>query len=609
MEVDFAELEASERFSSDVSAKLKSLQPHTFCQHRSWGIGRIKEWNLPLGQMIIDFKGKPGHSMAFEYAAQSLIALPEDHLEVRVFDDPVKVRAEADSDALKLMKDAVLSLGPLATAERIERILVPAVFPAESWKKWWDSAKRAMKKDSHFAVPSRRTETIHFHDTPQDQGSITLDVFKAAVGPKAQIDALDRLLKHWSEIKDADVATEVVVSVSETLRKMPKTQSVLALELALARQELIEQAKLPESVSDTPFAAYVPSTVRALGDHINALPTSKQARCLERVKTVFGEKWEESFITLLTDANGRTIEVILDSFEKENRQPEVFAALERLARERKLNLELLIWLCKNRKGSVRALMGPQLFYSILAVLEFDQLSGTKKSTRLSDLLLRDKELVKDLLEPASDEEVRDITRAILFSSVFEELDKRSLLAIIVKLYPFVQNMIVGDSGRQESKTLIVSWSSMEAKRLELEEIVNKKIPENSREIAVARSYGDLRENHEFKSAKEMQGLLMRRRGELEMMLTQAQATDFKGAAVNEVNIGTVVTLRDQASGEEQKVTILGAWDSDPEKGIISYQTPMAQALLKHKISETVDLPLEGGGKRPVRIEAIAAFNP
>ncbi|MFQ3670054.1 MAG: GreA/GreB family elongation factor, partial [Verrucomicrobiia bacterium] len=516
---------------------------------------------------------------------------------------------DALNDPASLIRNAVQDLGPLATAERLERILVPTILPQEAWKKWWDGVKRLLKKDPHFTVPSRRNEPIRLHEAPQDHGSLTLEGFKTAIGPKAQIDALDRLLKHWADVKNPAIAQEIVASVTETLSKMPRTQSVLALELALAREQLIEDAKLPQPPPHQAFAAFVPTSLRTLSDHINSLPTSKQARCLDRVKTVFGDKWEESFITLLSDANGRTIEVILDNFEKENRAPEVFAALERLARERKLNLELLIWLCKNRKGSIRALMGPQIFYSILAVLEFDQLSGTKKSTRLSDLLLRDKELVKDLLEPASDEEVRDITRAILFSSVFEELDKRSLLATIVKLYPFVQGMIVGDTKRDEAKSFIVSWDSLEAKRLELEEIINKKIPENSREIAIARSYGDLRENHEFKSAKEMQALLMRRRAELEVMLTQAQATDFKGVSTTEVNIGTIVTLTDTSTGTTQTVTILGAWDSNPEKGIVSYQTPMAQALLKQPVGATVDLPLEGGAKRTVRIETIAPFNP
>ena len=57
--------------------------------------------------------------------------------------------------------------------------------------------------------------------------------------------------------------------------------------------------------------------------------------------------------------------------------------------------------------------------------------------------------------------------------------------------------------------------------------MNKKIPENSKEIGVARSYGDLRENFEFKAAKEMQAVLMRRKSELETALHNARGTAFE----------------------------------------------------------------------------------
>jgi transcription elongation GreA/GreB family factor len=119
--------------------------------------------------------------------------------------------------------------------------------------------------------------------------------------------------------------------------------------------------------------------------------------------------------------------------------------------------------------------------------------------------------------------------------------------------------------------------------------VNKKIPENSKEIGVARSYGDLRENFEFKAAKEMQAVLMRRKQELEAMLHRARGTNFENPDLTQASIGTVVTVRRDGSGAEETYTILGAWDSDPDLGIISYQTAIGQALLGHKVGDTVSL--------------------
>jgi transcription elongation GreA/GreB family factor len=148
------------------------------------------------------------------------------------------------------------------------------------------------------------------------------------------------------------------------------------------------------------------------------------------------------------------------------------------------------------------------------------------------------------------------------------MDKRSLLARIVKHFPAIQPMISGDHTKQES-TLIVSWESLERRKEEYNDLVKKKIPANSKEIAIARSYGDLRENHEYKAAKEMQKLLMRRKAELETQLVQSRGTDFLNPKIDAVNIGTRSALPILQSTLET-YAILGAWDFDIEKGLISY---------------------------------------
>jgi transcription elongation GreA/GreB family factor len=177
----------------------------------------------------------------------------------------------------------------------------------------------------------------------------------------------------------------------------------------------------------------------------------------------------------------------------------------------------------------------------------------------------------------------------MLSPVFDELTKRSLLARIIKLYPDLQSLITGEQAEEKSAVLIVSWSSLQRRKTELEELVNKKIPENSKEIGLARSYGDLRENFEFKAAKEMQAVLMRRKAELERDLHRARGTSFESPDLSQVSIGTIVTLRDTNTNEEETYSILGAWDGDPERSIISYQAAIAQSLLGRRLSDIVEL--------------------
>jgi transcription elongation GreA/GreB family factor len=76
--------------------------------------------------------------------------------------------------------------------------------------------------------------------------------------------------------------------------------------------------------------------------------------------------------------------------------------------------------------------------------------------------------------------------------------------------------------------------------------------------------------------------------------------------VDVVSIGTRVRATDTSTQHAEMYEILGAWDSDPEKGIISYLTPVAQAFINHKVGEEVELESDGH-KRKLRIDSIEAI--
>ena len=92
----------------------------------------------------------------------------------------------------------------------------------------------------------------------------------------------------------------------------------------------------------------------------------------------------------------------------------------------------------------------------------------------------------------------------------------------------------------------------------------------------------------------MQSVLMRRKSDLEQMLHDARGTAFENPDTTRVSIGTIVTLRNAETNNEETYTILGAWDGDPDRHIISYQTAIGQALLGHEIGENVPLNTEHG---------------
>ena len=118
-------------------------------------------------------------------------------------------------------------------------------------------------------------------------------------------------------------------------------------------------------------------------------------------------------------------------------------------------------------------------------------------------------------------------------------------------------------------------------------------PENAAAVALARSYGDLRENAEYDAAKEQRRFLHKRRSELEKELNTVQSTDFKDVTVEDHIVpGSVVKLV-SASGEVKEYYVLGAWDGDPEKNRISYKTRIGEALINRKVGDKVEIPEAG----------------
>lgn len=278
--------------------------------------------------------------------------------------------------------------------------------------------------------------------------------------------------------------------------------------------------------------------------------------------------------------------------------------LARLINQHTASSELLLWFGRERNDDFVDILGPEVFRAMLTAMERDQFNE-KRSNRLRDFILEDQQLLGELTASADIEVIKDLTRALKLSPVFDDMDKRSLLARLVKAHPAVQSLISGEQTKQDS-SLIVSWESLERRRLEYQELVQKKIPANSKEIAIARSYGDLRENHEYKAAKEMQKVLLRQKDELEAALTRARGQDFLNIKTDVVAPGTIVRVTDLQSGQAESFTILGAWDSDPDKGVISYLTPVAQALINHKVGDEVEAEMHGT-KRRQRIEKIEAW--
>ena len=591
MDAELEKLVEAGKLTARQADQLELLRPGTFCLHKSWGFGRVAEWNLLLNQILIDFPAKKAHPMQLGYAADNLTPLSAEHFLTRKATNLAAVKELLKSDPAAVVRNVLESLGGSATIQQISQMMIGDLFNEAEWKRWWSSAMKAIKKDGFFHLPAKKTEPIQLRGEKVSRANELIAFFNQARQPKEQVAALDQIIKFHNEFDKPETQLQpIVTAIENAAARNQRLNAPLAFELVVGRDDLL--ARCP-NLKTTNLSLTLPKLIAdeqaRLVTILPKLPSGKERKVLQTLPAALGETWTTRALQLLQSNHARAVQQIPRVFAEEGKQDELRAFLERGMRDHSLTSEILVWLCKERDGEWRGLIMPELLGAILSALERDQHNETSRGSKLRDLLLDDRELIPDMFSGADVGVARDAMRRLMLTPVFDELTKRSLLARIIKLYPALESVITGEQKEQKSEALVVSWSSLEKRKAEYEELVNKKIPENSKEIGIARSYGDLRENFEFKAAKEMQAVLMRRKSELEMALHNARGTAFESPDTSQVSIGTIVGLRDSDSGKEETFTILGAWDGDPDRGIISYQTAIGQALLGHKLGEVVTL--------------------
>jgi len=596
MDTELEKLVEAGKLTPRAAQQLEKLKPGTFCLHKSWGFGRVSEWNLLLNQIVIDFAGKRSHPMQAEYAADNVTPLAPEHFLARKATDLASIKNLAMENPPALVRNILESLDGKATAQQIGEWLVGDVFTETEWKRWWESTKRALKANGVFSVPAKKNDPIQMRGEGVSQADELLDSFNKARQPKEKNAALEQIIKSQQQFKEQQLQPVIAMIENMTVRDQ-RIHPEFAFELIIARDDLLARdPSLHSTHVGLTLSKLILEEENRLILILPKMPAAKEKKILQALPSALGPSWTDRALYLMQKSHGRMVAQIPRILNEAGKHEELRMTLERSIREQSATGEMLAWLCSERK-SWSELITPDLLAAIFAALEREQHNAPGRASKLHRTLIEDRQLLGDIFRNCDVALARDAMRRLQLSPVFDELTKRSLLARMVKVYPELESMITGGqpaSGGEKTAALIVSWSSLEKRQAEYEELVKTKIPQNTKEIALARSYGDLSENFEFKAAKQMQSVLMRRRAELEQMLHNARVTSFENADTSRVSIGTIVTVRNAETNGEETYTILGAWDGDPDRHVISYQTAIGQALLGHGIDETVSLNTEHG---------------
>jgi transcription elongation factor GreA len=131
---------------------------------------------------------------------------------------------------------------------------------------------------------------------------------------------------------------------------------------------------------------------------------------------------------------------------------------------------------------------------------------------------------------------------------------------------------------------------------EIKHLKSVERPRIIRAIEEARSHGDLSENAEYHAAKEQQGWTEARVAELEDKISRAEVIDISKLSGDTVKFGAKVTLVDEDTEDESIYQIVGEFEADVKKGLISVSSPIARAIIGKRKGDSVEVSTPGGGK-------------
>ncbi|MBG28677.1 MAG: transcription elongation factor GreAB [Opitutae bacterium] len=588
---------------ADQREALEAMQDGSHCIHRSWGFGQIQSFDSDQGKLIIDFEDgeMKGHAMDPVFCLGKLEVLSGEHILSRSRSDAETIEQMVKKDQVGLVIEILSSTEDFCASTReMERILLYLLGPVKA-KKWWTNVKKQLVKDPRIAVPNKKSDVYVLRDEPKKPEDEVLEEFHEAQTSKEKILLAEKLLELSADKQELkNNLPAVLTSLTQAIIEAKRLTLAERLYGVWIRNNLARDVEDDVDVLE-PTSGSVLEEVEDFSELADELPVKFQSRFLDLLERAYPEDWKEKIIDIFRKSNGKITAECAHFLTDHELQDELLKSLQSWLNEQKIKASVLLWMIKNResrkfKEMLAPLIGPRLVTPIFSAIDHEALHnpGTRRIP-LAEILLDDEDLMPDLLSEADLETAKDLAQTLILNQGFEDLSKKSLLARFIKRFPEIQSLLETDGTVEEKtvETIFVSQPSLDKMKKDLEILVSEKIPANSDAIGKALELGDLRENAEYQMAKDEQKILLARRSEIEQSLTKAQVTDFSDTPTDHVGIGSAVKLFDETTEQDNEYVILGAWDGDPEKNIISYQTPLGQSLLQKKVGEVVETEVEG----------------
>jgi transcription elongation GreA/GreB family factor len=588
---------------------LARLEKGVLCTDKTWGFGTVQRVDDFYARVTIDFDRKRGHEMALSYAAEALELLPVHHLLVRLHREKAAIRHMVKEEPAALVRLALESYGPL-NVDALKAHLVGTVMEERDWKGFWEGVRKALKADPLVHLPPKRSDPIRLLESADAHIEQEFAAFAALREP-------DHILKKADVLEAAGLLSELSGDRRELLAER-LAFAVWGAEdrsPALAARGLLTADRFGVTGTDGLLGARGIDVAAAYGrllegdvflDVLHALPARLTAAFLDRVTTLFPERAAERLLAILPSLSAPVLQEALPRIRDAGAGDRLESFIRERLRDRNAGAALLYWLFRHPEEAAALTGGDaaELLRQGVDALEWPASGEMLKAQHLLRALYESGGWLSERLGEISAEQRTVFMVKLQGSRGWDETGRRSVIAGVIKAWPELQVVISGrpDANAPKPRSRMTSWRSYRERQEQFRRLTDVDIPENAREIAVARSYGDLRENAEFKYAKEHQRILYRRRDEMEQDLENVKGTDFANVATDVVGMGTEVVIQ-RPDGSRARYCILGEWDRDEGLNIISSLSQLAKQLEGLRPGERAELP--GGAAGNERCEVVS----
>lgn len=553
-----------------------------------WGVGEIMDVSFVRENLVIEFENVSGRKdVSFANAFKTLVPLPDTHFLARRFVDADRLEKEGKEDPAALIRLLLRDLGP-QTAAGIRDELVELVIPEKDWNKWWQAARGKIKKDPFIETPDSLKEAFVLRRaklTPEEHLGRVL----AEQQDLAQlIQSVYNFVRDYpDQLKDKAFKGQIEKTLTDLLQT-GHSSGVKTLEILFLLEQLGGgQARKLQAVEFLQEQKPLLSVI----EEMEILAFKKKALVLVRDHFPNWESLFTEFLFRLPQAQLK--DYLYRELEQNQGGQELQKKWKQLLVQPDLSPETFVWyfqrlLAMEEKQLEETGLEEEIWtffeglFVLMHVLEshphqkdlvkkiYGMLSGQRYA------------LVRKLLQKAS---LKYTEEVLLLASKCHTLGGQDM-KILRSLAEVVHPSLAAVKPKKVSDAVI--WTTEESLRRmqqKIEHIGTVEVVENAREIEEARKHGDLRENSEFKFAQEKRARLQLELKSLAEQLKKARLITPEDISAEEVGVGSVVELV-ELGGQKSRYTILGPWDADVDRYIISIDSKLAQAMLGKRVGET-----------------------